>query len=47
MLRQATCEELPQRALDYGSQRAMASGEPLVVGAEELLDVLADESEQR
>ena len=46
MLRQATREELTQRALDYGAQGAMASGEPLVVGAEKLLDVLADQSEQ-
>ena len=47
MLRQATREELTQRALDYGAQGAMASGEPLVVGAEKLLDVLADQAVER
>jgi hypothetical protein len=47
MLRQATREELSQRALDHRAQRSMAWSEAFVVDAEKLLDVLADQSEQR
>ena len=34
MLRQATCEELPQRAFHHGPQRAMARSEAFVVNTE-------------
>jgi hypothetical protein len=43
----AAADEPPQDALDGGPQRAVLLGEALVVHAEELVDVLADKTEQR
>jgi hypothetical protein len=43
----AAPDEPPQDALDGGPQRAVFLGEALVVHAEELVDVLADKTEQR
>jgi len=42
----AAPDEPPQHALDGGPQRAVFLGEALVVHAEELVDVLADKTEQ-
>ena len=47
MFWQTAEQELPQRALDHGAQRAMAWSKAFVVDTKEPLDVLADESEQR
>jgi hypothetical protein len=43
----AAPDEPSQHALDGGPQRAVFLGEALVVDAEELVDVLADKTEQR
>jgi hypothetical protein len=43
----AAPDEPSQDALDDGPQRATLLGEALVVHAEELVDVLADKTEQR
>ena len=43
----AALEERAQHALDDRTQRAVLLGEALGVRAEELLDVLLDEAEQR
>ena len=40
-------EELPQCTFHHGAQKTVALGEALIEDAEELLDVLADQPEQR
>jgi len=42
MLDEATGEEPAQHALDDGTERAVYVGEPLLVEAQELLEVLFD-----
>jgi hypothetical protein len=45
MLDEATGEEPAQHALDDGTERAVYVGEPLLVEAQELLEVLFDQPE--
>ena len=47
MFGQATREELPQDPLHNGAQGAVGAGEPLGPDAEELVDMLFDETEKR
>ncbi len=47
MLGRAAREEFPQRTFHHGAQGAAAWGEALKEDAQELLDMLADQSEQR
>jgi hypothetical protein len=47
VLDQATCEEPAQHALDEGAERAVLLGEALRIDAQELLEVLLGQPEER
>ena len=46
MLDEATRKEPAQHALDHGAERAVRLGEPLLVHAQELLEVLLDQTKE-
>ena len=47
MLDETACEEPAQHALDHGTKRAVCPGEPRRIHAQELLEVLLDETKER